>query len=66
MTRDKQRVSYICEPCNFTTFNKTDYERHLSRRKHHENVKYYEKTIPKLCAQSGKEVYNKWCGPAHI
>ena len=47
MTRDKQRVSYICEPCNFTTFNKTDYERHLSRRKHHENVKYYEKTIPK-------------------
>ena len=24
------------------------------------------KTIPKLCAQLGKAVYNKWCGPAQI
>ena len=23
-------------------------------------------TVPKLCAQSGKAVYNKWCGPAHM
>jgi len=47
MTREKQRVCYKCEPCNFTTYNKTDYERHSSRRKHYENVKYVENTIPK-------------------
>jgi len=31
---DKARVCYNCEPCNFTTDNKTDYERHLTRKKH--------------------------------
>ena len=31
---DKPRVCYNCEPCNFTTDNKTDYERHLTRKKH--------------------------------
>ena len=31
---DKPRVCYNCEPCGFTTDNKTDYERHLSRKKH--------------------------------
>ena len=31
---DKPRVCYSCEPCDFTTDNKTDYERHLTRKKH--------------------------------
>ena len=31
---DKPRVCYNCEPCSFTTDNKTDYERHLTRKKH--------------------------------
>ena len=31
---DKSRVCYNCEPCGFTTDNKTDYERHLKRKKH--------------------------------
>ena len=31
---DKPRVCYSCEPCGFTTDNKTDYERHLTRKKH--------------------------------
>jgi len=31
---DKPRVCYNCEPCGFTTDNKTDYERHLTRKKH--------------------------------
>jgi len=31
---DKQRVCYNCEPCGFATDNKTDYERHLTRKKH--------------------------------
>jgi len=31
---DKHRVCYNCEPCGFTTDNKTDYERHLTRKKH--------------------------------
>ena len=25
-----------------------------------------ENTVPNDCAQSGKAVYNKWCGPAHM
>ena len=44
---DNTRVCYNCKPCGFTTDNKTDYERHLTRRKHHENVKYYGKTQAK-------------------
>ena len=44
---DKPRVCYNCEPCGFTTDNKTDYERHLMRRKHHENVNGYEQTLAK-------------------
>ena len=31
---DKPRVCYNCEPCSFTTDNKTDYERHFTRKKH--------------------------------
>ena len=31
---DKHKVCYNCEPCGFTTDNKTDYERHLTRKKH--------------------------------
>ena len=31
---DTRRVCYNCEPCGFTTDNKTDYERHLTRKKH--------------------------------
>jgi len=31
---DKPRVCYNCKPCGFTTDNKTDYERHLTRKKH--------------------------------
>ena len=31
---DKPHVCYNCEPCGFTTDNKTDYERHLTRKKH--------------------------------
>jgi hypothetical protein len=31
---NNSRVRYKCEPCGFTTDNKTDYERHLTRRKH--------------------------------
>ena len=31
---NNNRVCYKCEPCGFTTDNKTDYERHLSRSKH--------------------------------
>ena len=30
------------------------------------NINMKLKTIPKLCAQLGKAVYNKWCGPAQI
>ena len=45
-TNGKTRVSYTCEICDFTSYNKTDYERHLTRRKHDENVKNHEKTLP--------------------
>ena len=31
---NRPNVCYNCEPCGFTTDNKTDYERHLSRKKH--------------------------------
>lgn len=33
-TNNHKKVCYNCEPCNFTTDNKTDYERHLTRKKH--------------------------------
>lgn len=44
---NKSGVCYNCEPCGFTTDNKTDYERHLSRRKHYINVTHDEQTSPK-------------------
>jgi hypothetical protein len=47
MTNEKTRVCYTCEICDFMSYNKTDYERHLTRRKHDENVKNYEKTLTK-------------------
>ena len=47
MTNEKLSVGYTCEICNFMSYNKTDYERHLTRRKHDENVKRYEKTLDK-------------------
>ena len=47
MTNEKLRFCYTCDICDFTSYNKTDYERHLTRRKHDENVKNYEKTLPK-------------------
>ncbi len=33
-TNNHKKVCYNCEPCGFTTDNKTDYERHLTRKKH--------------------------------
>ena len=30
----QQKVIYSCQPCSYTTDNKTDYERHLTRNKH--------------------------------
>ena len=47
MTNEKLSVCYTCEICDFISYNKTDYDRHLTRRKHHENVKCYEKTLAK-------------------
>ena len=47
MTNEKSRICYTCKFCDFISYNKTDYERHLTRRKHDENVKNYEKTLPK-------------------
>jgi hypothetical protein len=47
MTNEKLSIGYTCEICDFMSYNKTDYERHLTRRKHHENVKCYEKTLAK-------------------
>jgi len=31
---EKNRKNYNCEPCNFTTSNKSEYDRHILRRKH--------------------------------
>lgn len=31
---NRPNVCYSCEPCHFKTDNKTDYERHLTRKKH--------------------------------
>ena len=47
MTNEKLSIVYTCEICDFMSYNKTDYERHLTRRKHHENVECYEKTLAK-------------------
>ena len=46
-TNGKTRVSYTCEICDYSSYNKTDYERHLMRPKHTKNVKYYEQTSSK-------------------
>jgi hypothetical protein len=46
-TNGKKRVSYTCEICDYSSYNKTDYERHLMRPKHTENAQYYEKTSSK-------------------
>ena len=47
MTHEKSKVCYTCEICDFMSYNKTDYERHLTRRKHDENVKNHEKALLK-------------------
>ena len=31
---EKNRKNYNCKPCNFTTSNKSEYDRHILRRKH--------------------------------
>ena len=31
---EKNRKNYNCEPCNFTTSNKSEYDRHILRSKH--------------------------------
>ena len=41
---NKHRVCYNCEPCGFTTDNKTDYERHVNTPKHNKNVQYHTNT----------------------
>jgi len=46
-TNEKKRVSYTCEICDYSSYNKTDYERHLMRPKHTENAQYYEQTLSK-------------------
>ena len=46
-TNGKKRVSYTCEICDYSSYNKTDYERHLMRPKHTENAQYYEQTSSK-------------------
>ena len=46
-TNGKKRVSYTCEICDYSSYNKTDYERHLMRPKHTKNVECYEKTSSK-------------------
>jgi hypothetical protein len=55
---NKSGVYYNCEPCGFSTDNKTDYERHLTRRKHYNNVIYNEKSLPKpeinVCSSCNK------------
>jgi len=33
-TNIKLRVSYACECCHYSTYNKTDYERHIITPKH--------------------------------
>lgn len=33
-TNNNKKVCYNCQPCSFTSYNKTDYERHLTRKKH--------------------------------
>lgn len=44
---NRPNVCYSCEPCHFKTDNKTDYERHLTRKKHIENTQYCEQTSSK-------------------
>ena len=51
---NNNRVCYKCEPCGFTTDNKTDYERHLSRNKHiHKTISISgiqpQQTSPFIC-----------------
>ena len=55
---NRPNVCYSCEPCDFTTDNKTDYERHLTRKKHIEKTQYCEqmssKPDPNKCPSCNK------------
>ena len=39
----KSKVKYSCESCHYITSNKTDYFRHLKRKKHLKNVEKRKK-----------------------
>jgi len=49
METKKERPSYICKSCNFTTMRKCNYEKHILTRKH---KKEQEKEICEKCGKS--------------
>jgi hypothetical protein len=57
-TNIKLRVYYACECCHYSTYNKTDYERHIITPKHIKNVEYCEqssyKPDPNKCSYCNK------------
>jgi len=44
-TTEKEKVNYECKICNYNTSNKTDYFRHLKRKKHLKNVLKSKKSL---------------------
>jgi|TARA_B110000858_G_scaffold86760_2_gene100240 hypothetical protein len=44
-TVEKEKVNYECKICNYNTSNKTDYFRHLKRKKHLKNVLKSKKSL---------------------
>ncbi len=44
MEYHKLKTSYVCDLCDFTSSNKTDYERHVNTPKHNKNVQYHTNT----------------------
>ena len=56
MPTDKIKTIYNCDICDYTSGNRTDYERHMLTRKHQENASDYTKTHqdPYTCASCKK------------
>jgi len=54
----KSPKTYICEPCDYSTSNKKDYNKHISTRKHENrtllNKKSQKIPIPYMCENCGK------------
>ena len=63
METKKERPSYICKSCNFTTMRKCNYEKHILTRKH---KKEQEKEICEKCGiiqgTTNKGVKRYYCG----